>query len=131
MNKEEIRIALEILRNSLGEEHSLYKKCVDIFCMEYQISAKISAYEEAIRYRDNKICDLERENKILKAENKFFREKKSDKKLFMENRMLRGCMINIFKCLIDAGIFKGYNIVFPKVGSTDDFDIFHTKGESV
>ena len=131
MNKEEIRIVLEILRNSLGEDHSLYKKCVDAFCLEYQVSEKYREYKEKIVARDSRLNDLEEENRKLKNQIISFEKTRSDKKLQIENKMLRGCMINIFKCLIDAGIFKGYDIIFPKGGPKDNFEIFYTKGESV
>jgi len=131
MSKEGIRIVLDILRNSLGEEHYLYKKCVDALCLEYQVSEKYREYREKIEARDSMIYDLEKENKILKNQIKLLSETRKDKKLQAENKMLRGCMINIFKCLINAGIFKGYNIIFPKGGNPDNFEIFHTRGESV
>lgn len=129
MSKEEVSIVLEILRNSLGEDHSLYKKCVDVFCLEFQVDEKYREYGEKIAASNSRIYELEEENRKLKDKIMFFEKTRSDKKLKTENEMLRGCMINIFKCLIDAGIFKGYNIIFPKGGKPDAFWIFHTKGE--
>ena len=85
-------------------------------------------YERVIEKLKEKIDDLQEENVTLRVKlAEDLKVRGTDKKIVRENKMLRGCLINILKCLINAGLFKGYNIIFPKGGESDNFSIFYTK----